>query len=296
MQQIALLSTSAATGLGDHPEDRLAAAIETLGGAVTGFNWLREGQALEAVMPTPVAAADLRHALAPMAADINVIPAEGRRKSLLIADMDSTIITSESLDDLARLAGKGEAVARITARSMRGELDFTQSLIERVAMLKGSSAELIETIIAEAECNPGAAALVATMRGHGARTVLASGGFTFLTEIIAGRLGFDAHFANTLDVENGIITGTVSQPVLEQRSKMTILENETAQLEITPVAVATIGDGANDRAMTEAASMGVAFRGKDALKAVTPIWLDHSDLEGLLWLQGYDESMIIRPA
>ena len=227
-------------------------------------------------------------------ADINFIPADGRRKALMIADMDSTIISSESLDDLARLAGTGDEVATITARSMRGELDFSQSLKARVGMLAGSPTSLIDTIIAKAECNPGATELVTTLRRHGVRTVLASGGFTFLTEVIGGRLGFDAHFANTLVVRDGVITGEVTDPVLDQHSKRTILDREIEALGITPDDVATIGDGANDRGMTEPAGMGVAYQGKDALKAVTPYWLDHSDLRGMLWLQGYDDSMITR--
>ena len=212
----------------------------------------------------------------------------------MIADMDSTIISSESLDDLARLAGKGDEVATITARSMRGELDFSQSLKARVGMLAGSPTSLIDTIIAEAECNPGATELVTTLRRHGVRTVLASGGFTFLTEVIGGRLGFDAHFANTLVVLDGVITGEVTDPVLDQHSKRTILDREIEALSITPNDVATIGDGANDRGMTERAGLGVAYQGKDALKAVTPYWLDHTDLRGMLWLQGYDDSMITR--
>ena len=302
MKQIALLSATHAPGLGPDAEAALGTIIEAAGGKPSPYRWLSPGHALEAEVEGNPSLTKAREMLGEMLgekmggipADINFIPADGRRKALMIADMDSTIISSESLDDLARLAGKGDEVATITARSMRGELDFSQSLKARVGMLAGSPTSLIDTIIAEAECNPGATELVTTLRRHGVRTVLASGGFTFLTEVIVGRLGFDAHFANTLVVRDGVITGEVTDPVLDQHSKRTILDREIEALGITPDDVATIGDGANDRGMTERAGMGVAYQGKDALKAVTPYWLDHTDLRGMLWLQGYDDSMITR--
>ena len=298
MKQIALLSATHAPGLSPDAEAALGTIIEAAGGKPGPYRWLSPGHALEAKVEGNLSLTKARKMLGEIMggilADINFIPADGRRKALMIADMDSTIISSESLDDLARLAGKGDEVATITARSMRGELDFSQSLKARVGMLAGSPTSLIDTIIAEAECNPGATELVTTLRRHGVRTVLASGGFTFLTEVIGGRLGFDAHFANTLVVLDGVITGEVTDPVLDQHSKRTILDREIEALSITPNDVATIGDGANDRGMTERAGLGVAYQGKDALKAVTPYWLDHTDLRGMLWLQGYDDSMITR--
>ena len=270
MKQIALLSTTHAPGLSPDAEAALGTIIEAAGGKPGPYRWLSPGHALEAKVEGNLSLTKAREMLGEIMggilADINFIPADGRRKALMIADMDSTIISSESLDDLARLAGKGDEVATITARSMRGELDFSQSLKARVGMLAGSPTSLIDTIIAEAECNPGATELVATLRRHGVRTVLASGGFTFLTEVIGGRLGFDAHFANTLVVRDGVITGEVTDPVLDQHSKRTILDREIEALGITPDDVATIGDGANDRGMTERAGLGVAYQGKDALK------------------------------
>ena len=298
MKQIALLSTTHAPGLSPDAEAALGTIVEAAGGKPGPYRWLSPGHALEAKVEGNLSLTKAREMLGEIMggilADINFIPADGRRKALMIADMDSTIISSESLDDLARLAGKGDEVATITARSMRGELDFSQSLKARVGMLAGSPTSLIDTIIAEAECNPGATELVTTLRRHGVRTVLASGGFTFLTKVIGGRLGFDAHFANTLVVRDGVITGEVTDPVLDQHSKRTILDREIEALGITPDDVATIGDGANDRGMTERAGLGVAYQGKDALKAVTQYWLDHTDLRGMLWLQGYDDSMITR--
>ena len=305
MHQIAVLTTSSDTGLHLlNAEGRLITAIEEAGLVVGDYKWLngdfqRGGKAFEASFETQTEAtsgkilANLRSALADYGIDINIVPAENRRKRLLVADMDSTIITSESLNDLAALAGKGEEVAAITARSMRGELDFTGSLRERVRMLEGCPADLIQAIIDEAVVSPGAAALVATMRRHGARCVLASGGFTFLTSVVAELLGFDAHFANTLLVEDGKITGGVGEPVLDQDAKLNILDAEAGQLGLAHADCATIGDGANDRGMTGVAGLGVAYRGKPALKEATPLWLDHTDLRGLLWLQGYGDDEIV---
>lgn len=300
MQQIAVLSTSSDSGLRPDALSRLVDAIETAGHSIGADRPLSGNKALEvSFTPSPAAAStdllsDLRHRVfADDGADINIVAAENRRKSLLVADMDSTIITSESLVELARLAGKGGEVDEITERAMRGELDFTRSLRERVRMLEGCPASLIETVIEEAACNPGAEELVATMGRHGKRTVLASGGFTFLTSVVAEKLGFDAHHANTLLVESGRITGEVGDPVMDQNAKRGILDSESRELGVTLEDCATIGDGANDRGMTEAAGLGAAYRGKPALKEVTPHWLDHTDLRGLLWLQGYDDSMIV---
>lgn len=250
-----------------------------------GVQWLFPDLAIEGYFEAD-AAPDLSGAFEGLAADVAVLPQDGRRKKLLIADMDSTIITSESLDDLAQLSGKGDEVAEITARSMRGELDFGQSLIERVKMIGGQDAALIQTIIDDVEFTQGAETLVATMNALGARTILASGGFTFLTEVVAARLGFDEHYANTLLVEDGRITGAVTQPILDQEAKRIRLDLTTGAMGITPHEVATIGDGANDRGMTVRAGLGVAYRGKDALKAVADATLDYADLRGLLWLQG----------
>ncbi len=271
----------------DIMHDALAAA----GLALDGVAILTETLAIDGFFDA-AAAPDLSGAFADHAVDIAITPIEGRRKSLLIADMDSTIITSESLDDLARLSGKGEEVAEITARSMRGELDFAGSLIERVKMIAGAPASLTQTIIDDAVCNEGADALVATMRAHGARTILASGGFTFLTDVIHARLGFDEHYANTLLLDGDQIKGEVTMPILDQNAKRVRLDLTTNAMGISHEDVITVGDGANDRGMTERAGIGVAYRGKDALKAVADVCLDYADLRGLLWVQGYDDDDI----
>ena len=261
-----------------------------------GHRWLSPDIAFEVAFEaeaSPNRMADLKAEFAGLTADITILPAKNRRKKLLIADMDCTIITSESLNDLAELSGFGEEVAQITARTMAGELDFGQSLMARMKIIAGSDAGLIQKIIDDAELSEGAEALVATMNHHGARTILASGGFTFLTEVIGKRLGFDEHYANQMVIEDGKITGDLIPPLLDQNAKATRLQTTIAEMGIAAEDVATIGDGANDRGMTELAGLGTAFRGKDALKAVATAMLDHADLRGLLWLQGYHDDEIV---
>lgn len=261
-----------------------------------GHRWLSPDIAFEVAFEaeaSPNRMADLKAEFAGLTADITILPAKNRRKKLLIADMDCTIITSESLNDLAELSGFGEEVAQITARTMAGELDFGQSLMARMKIIAGSDAGLIQKIIDDAELSEGAEALVATMNHHGARTILASGGFTFLTEVIGKRLGFDEHYANQMVIEDGKITGDLIPPLLDQNAKATRLQTTIAEMGIAAEDVATIGDGANDRGMTELAGLGTAFRGKDALKAVATATLDHADLRGLLWLQGYHDDEIV---
>lgn len=291
MQYVLILMSSPTAPLPSDVIDQMNSALNEQNLNLDGVKWLSQDLAIEGYF-TADTAPDFSHAFSHMACDIAVLQAQNRRKKLLIADMDSTIITSESLDDLARLSGKGDEVAEITARSMRGELDFSQSLIERLKMIAGSPKSLIQTIIDEAVLNDGAAELVATMNAQGARTILASGGFTFLTEVVAGRLGFDEHYANTLVVDDDTITGEVVMPILDQNAKRVRLDSTTEAMGISAEDVITVGDGANDRGMTERAGIGVAYRGKDALKAVADVCLDHADLRGLLWLQGYDDDDI----
>ena len=281
----------AAQPLPDTIIDIMDNALSDAGLNLEGVDILSEGLAIDGFFEADQAP-QLDHAFADMAIDHAVTLVATRRKSLLIADMDSTIITSESLDDLARLSGKGDEVAEITARSMRGELDFAGSLIERLKMIGGAPASLTQQIIDDAVTNEGAEALVATMRNHGARTILASGGFTFLTSVIKDRLGFHEHYANNLIIEDDKIKGEVEMPILDQNAKRVRLDLATDQLGLTADDVITVGDGANDRGMTERAGIGVAYRGKDALKAVADVKLDHADLRGLLWVQGYHEDEI----
>ena len=232
----------------------------------------------------------LRRHAADKQLDVNIVPADRRRKQILIADMDSTIIISESLDDLAALAGLGDAVTAITKRAMAGEIDFEGALFERVSMLAGKSSRLFDQLIATATPTSGAIELVHTMRANGAKCYLVSGGFDVITGPVAALCGFHDHHANHMHVGDGKILGTVQTPVLDRNAKAAYLAHYCKQHGIDLVDTATIGDGANDLAMLQAAGMGVAFEGKALLLAEVAIQLNHTDLRGLLYLQGYKDS------
>ncbi|MBI3678394.1 MAG: phosphoserine phosphatase SerB [Proteobacteria bacterium] len=227
--------------------------------------------------------------------DINVVPATNRRKKLLIADMDSTIITCECLDELADMAGLKPKITAITERAMRGEIAFEPALRERVAMLKGLPLDALERTYKErVRLNPGAKALVATMKKHGARTMLVSGGFTYFTERVAKEAGFDEHQANMLLDDGAALTGFVREPVLGREAKLKALESAVAALGLNFDDVLCVGDGANDLAMIERAGLGVAYRAKPIVAEAAGARIDHGDLTALLYLQGYRDEEIVR--
>lgn len=219
--------------------------------------------------------------------DVNLVPTKNRRKSILIADMDSTIITTESLDELGMLAGIGEQVKDITRRSMAGVLDFEAALDQRVAMLAGKPKGLIDQVIANCKLTDGASILVQTMRANGAFCYLVSGGFEFLTGPVANKCGFHGHHANHLDHDENSITGTVRKPILDRQAKVTFLKYYCQLHNIELGATASIGDGANDLGMLGHADFGVAFQGKPILRKKIALQLNHTNLTGLLYLQGY---------
>ncbi len=230
----------------------------------------------------------LEAALADRAADVCVQPSEGRRKRLLIADMDSTIIGCECIDELADFAGVKAQVAEITERAMRGELAFEGALRERVAMLKGLGLETLQACFDDrVRLNPGAEILVRTMAAHGARCVLVSGGFTFFTSRVMATAGFHANRANTLGDDGSVLTGQVGEPILGREAKLTALREETAALGLTPADALAVGDGANDLAMIEVAGLGVAYRAKPVVAEKAHAKVDHADLTALLYFQGY---------
>lgn len=223
--------------------------------------------------------------------DLNRVSAEGREKRLLIADMDSTIINVECIDELADFAGFKAEVAAITELAMRGELDFEAALDRRVALLAGLPVEVLERCYAERVIlNPGARTLVRTMAARGAMTALVSGGFTFFAERVGAAAGFGRTQANRLLEESGQLTGAVGRPILGKAAKLEALQAMTAELGVTPEAAIAVGDGANDAAMVEAAGLGVAYCAKPALAAVADARLEVSDLTALLALQGIPET------
>jgi phosphoserine phosphatase len=227
-------------------------------------------------------------ALAGLPIDVCVQPWEGRKKALLIADMDSTIIGQECLDELADFAGRKAEVSAITERAMRGELQFEGALRERVAMLKGLPLKALQACYEErVTLNPGAAVLVRTMAASGARCALVSGGFTFFTSRVAKAAGFHTQRANTLIEDGGALAGLVGEPILGREAKLAALNEEAAGLGVDLSQTLAIGDGANDLAMIEAAGLGIAYRAKPVVAAQADARVDHANLTALLYFQGY---------
>jgi phosphoserine phosphatase len=258
--------------------------------------WLAEAEALEVPLDSDARGLEdaLRHELGGLPVDVAVVPAHNRRKRLLLADMDSTIIEQEVVDELAALAGVGAAVSAITERAMRGELAFEPALRERMALLEGLPATAIETIIRDRiSFAPGGRTLVATMKAHGAFTALVSGGFTAFTGHVAEALGFESHEANRLVIEDGRLSGRVAEPVLGQTAKVEALRRLMTKLGIAADDVIAVGDGANDIAMLQLAGLGVAFHGKPAVRAAADVRIDHADLTALLYLQGYRKAEFV---
>jgi phosphoserine phosphatase len=226
--------------------------------------------------------------------DFAVTSSKNRRKRLLIADMDSTIINVECLDELADFAGVKDKVSEITERAMRGELAFEGALRERVGMLTGLSVDALQSCYDDrVRLNPGAKTLVETMAANGARCALVSGGFTFFTSRVAQAAGFHLNRANTLIEEGGKLTGQVGDPILGKEAKLAALREETSLLGLTPADALAVGDGANDLAMIEVAGLGVAYRAKPIVAAQAHAKVDHADLTALLYFQGYKASEFV---
>jgi phosphoserine phosphatase len=266
-------------------------AVESLRNAWGGGDavWLDPGVAAEfALEAVPANLWGVWDGFQAMGIDLAVQPAVGRKKRMLIADMDSTMIQQECIDELADEAGVGAYVAGITARAMNGELDFEAALRERVGLLKGLEEAVIARVIRDRiTLMPGGQALVATMRGNGGYAALVSGGFTVFTGAIAGVLGFDENRANTLLVEGGRLTGAVAEPILGKAAKVQALEEISARLGISPAEAVAVGDGANDLGMLGIAGMGVALHAKPSVQAECQLRVNHGDLTALLYLQGY---------
>jgi phosphoserine phosphatase len=228
--------------------------------------------------------------------DMVAQPSEGRRKKMLLADMDSTMIRQECIDELADEAGVGNAVKSITQRAMNGELDFEGALTERVKLLRGLPEATIAKVLADRITPmPGGATLVATMKAHGAYAALVSGGFVSFSSVIAERLGFDENRANTLISADGVLTGDVARPILGRDAKVEALEEITTRLGLTAADVLAIGDGANDLGMLERAGTGVAIHAKPSVQAAAQHRINHGDLTSILFLQGYAKDDFVSP-
>ena len=255
--------------------------------------WLAPGRACEWTIEAGAAELraleeQVRSALGDLPIDVAVLPAEGRRKPLLIADMDSTMIGQECIDELAAVAGVGDQIAAITERAMRGELDFEGALRTRVGMLKGLPRSAIATVISQRlSFTAGGDVLLRTMRQSGAFTALVSGGFTAFTSHVADHLGFDHARANELLLDGDMLSGTVAEPILGRDAKASALRELCERLDISPAQALAVGDGANDIPMLEAAGLGVAFHAKPKTRDAAAARIDFGDLTSLLFLQGY---------
>ena len=268
------------------------AALGALGAQAGTPDWLAPGEAVDipfAGLAAEQALAAIRAALGDAPVDAIAQPAEGRRKRLLIADMDSTIVTTETLDELAAFAGLKEEISAITRRAMNGELDFEGALRERVGMLKGLPVSALEQTWAETALMDGAAELVGTMRANDAHCALVSGGFTFFTSRVAELVGFHEHHSNTLLLDGDRLAGKVGEPILGRDAKLATLKRLAAELGLPLAATMAVGDGANDLAMLGAAGLGVAFKAKPVVAASARARVDHCGLRALLFAQGYRE-------
>ncbi|MGB8275304.1 MAG: phosphoserine phosphatase SerB [Alphaproteobacteria bacterium] len=281
----------------------VAAALEALrsqGVAASEPRWLADAIACDIPFRAPAASGledAARARLADRPVDVAVQPSEGRRRRMLVADIESTMIANEMLDEIAALADSdgtlGRQVADLTARAMRGELDFREALRARVRLLRGRPAALLERARERIMFTPGAAALVATMRKHGAFTALVTGGFEPFTQWVRERLGCDVAIGNRLGIENGVLTGAVAEPIVDRDGKRAALTALAAERDIPLADVMAVGDGANDVPMVQAAGAGVAFRAKKILADAARFRVAHGDLTALLYLQGYTEREIV---
>ncbi len=294
---LSLVAAEAKGGLNEADLDDARKALDAAGANAGSPEWLSPDEAAEIPFEgqRDVALAGVRAALAERPVDVNVVPAEFRRKRLLVADMDSTLIEQGCIDELAAETGLRAEVAAITERAMRGEIAFEPALRERVALLKNLPVNVVDEIIAKRiTLTPGGTALVRTMRANGAYTCLVSGGFTLFTGPIGAKIGFHEDRSNRLILNGEKLAGLVEEPILGREAKLATLIELRTRFALAPHETMAVGDGANDLAMLEEAGLGVAFRAKPAVAAAAHARIDHADLSALLYVQGYKAGEIMQ--
>lgn len=296
MNAVATLIAPRSTTLDEGAVLSARAALVALGADAGTPDWLAPGTACDLPfgnLAPEQAEAAVRHALSGAALDVIAQPAATRRKRLLVADMESTIIEQEMLDELGDYVGLKERIAGITARAMNGEIDFKGALHERVALLKGLKEEVLDEVWSRATLMPGAAELVATMRANGAVCVLVSGGFRCFTGRVRAWIGFDDDRGNALEIADGLLTGRALEPILDKDSKLEALLAYAGEHRVPMAETMAVGDGANDLPMLLAAGLGVAYHAKPTVAAEARARVDHGDLTALLYAQGYRAADIV---
>jgi phosphoserine phosphatase len=282
---LVLISSAAHPALNDGAIKTAIAVLQAQGAIVGARDWLDPEIACDIPFDGP--SDGKARPVSMTAIDSVVVPAAGRRKKLLVADMESTMIANEMLDELGDFLGLREKIAAITARAMNGEIDFAGALHERVGLLKGLPVARLDEAARRIRYIPGGATLVATMKKHGAHCALVSGGFTHFTAMVQKALAFDSNTANTLKHDGTTLSGTVEPPIVGKEAKLATLKELAARHGLAPADAVTVGDGANDLPMLHAAGLGVAFHAKPAVAAQVPARINHGDLTALLYLQGY---------
>ena len=287
---VTLITSPDRANLASRHVDQARTILDKAGCASKTPHWLAENIACDIEFDDTGAARShqfLQEGMKGLEIDIVVQPEGNRRKRILLADMDSTIVVGETLDELAHLAGLRDQVAAITERAMRGEIDFKNALRERVSMLKGLPAGALQESLNNTKLTEGASTLVKTMSANGAYTVLVSGGFSFFTRAIAKIVGFDEDRSNTMIVENGALTGEIVEPILDRDAKLETLKTISTEKATPLIDTMAVGDGANDLPMILNAGLGVAFHAKPIVEEKAPAAIRYGDLTALLYLQGY---------
>ncbi len=288
---LVLISSPAHPALNDGAVSAAADVLRARGATVGTPDWLAPEIACDLPFDGPLDGPG--DSVAMTAIDSVVVPAAGRRKKLLVADMESTMIENEMLDELADFLGLRERIAAITARAMNGEIDFAGALAERVGLLKGLPVARLDEAARRIRYMPGGATLVATMKKHGAHCALVSGGFTYFTNLVKRALGFELDVANVLEHDGSVLAGTAANPILGKEAKLATLQRLAAEHGLSAADAVGVGDGANDLPMLKQAGLGVAFHAKPVVAAAVPARIDHGDLTALLYLQGYRQSNFV---